>query len=48
MTSHMILFRATLSKTDALPRQSSWKDRRTELKRSLPATVKAIINSKRG
>ena len=47
MTSHMIVFRAALSKDVAPVRQSSWKDRSKVQTRSLPASVKRILDAKR-
>jgi hypothetical protein len=46
MTSHMIVFRAALSKDVAAPRQSSWNDRSKMPIRSLPAKMKAIKAAK--
>ena len=47
MTSHMIVFRAALSKDVAVQRQSSWNDRAKLPLRSLPAKMKAFKAAKR-
>jgi len=47
MTSHMIVFRAALSKDVSAQRQSSWNDRANKLPlRSLPAKMKALKAAK--
>ena len=46
MTSHMIVFRAALSKDVAGSRQSSWNDRSKIPVKSLPAKMQAIKAAK--